>query len=73
MAAAAILDFGFYLETSKDIVLFHRSMACDISNILDFYQLSEWNGQKCIFMHDLGFLEVKGQKIGKSNSENSQL
>ena len=63
MAAAAILESDFHQFFAVNIVILHRSMACDISNILDFLQLSEQNGLKYICMHDLGCIEVKGQII----------
>ena len=34
MAAAAILDSGFHRVITLDTEIFHRSMACRISNIL---------------------------------------
>ena len=63
MATAAILESDFYNFFTVNIELLHRSMACDVSNILDFLQLSEKNGLKYICMHDLGCIEVKGQII----------
>ena len=63
MATAAILESDFYQFFAVNIVILQRSMAYDISNILDLLQLSKQNGLKYIFMRDLGFIEVKGQII----------
>ena len=65
MAVAAILLSDFYLFFAVNIVIFHRSMACNISNILDFLQLSKRYGLKYVFLHDLGFMEAEGQIIGR--------
>ena len=54
MAAVAILDSGLYIVTTIDIVIFHRSMAFDISNILVFFHTSHRNCWRYIFRHDLG-------------------
>ena len=55
MAKAAILDSRFHIVANVDIMTFHRSMTCDVPNILLFMQLSHWNDWKFVLRHGLGF------------------
>ena len=65
------LRFWFPQVIFLGTVIFYRSIACRISNILVLMQLSDWKGQIGISIHDLRRMKVKGKKSDKQDEKSN--